>query len=223
MVDRKHLIDLIPWYLNGTLEGKELEDVDDFVHNDPEGQAALDEWKQVHRLIHTEAQKNPPAGIEEQIFDRIRSQSFAQLGIFHPYALSLSFVILALFWAIFRPGVILQWSISDNQITSFRIYRSEVDGSNYRLLDEIPANAADPICSYVDLFILPMKEYVYYVEGVNLRGTSGISQVISSPALVALPGQLSLLFASFFIGYGVVLLIRYRQILLIGNNRLITI
>jgi hypothetical protein len=220
MVDRKQLIELIPWYLNGTLNRREYEEVEDFVNNDPEGRSALEDWRRVRLLIHVEERKTPPAGIEVRIFDRIRSQSLEQLGIFHPYALGLSLVILVLLWAILRPGVILQWRMSDDQVTSFRIYRSEVDGSNYQLLDELPVNASGSDCSYVDLFIWPLKEYIYYVEGINAIGGSGISQVISSPALIALPGQLALICASFFIGYGVVLLIHYRQLLLIGNIRM---
>jgi len=223
MIDRKHLIELIPWYLNGTLKGKEYEDVFDFVSNDPEGIAALEEWKKLHHLIYTEEHKIPPPGIEGQILERIRSQSLTQLSIFHPYAIGLSLVIMALLWAIFRPGMILNWRLSDNQVTSFRIYRSEVDGSKYRLLDEIPANATIPMFTYVDLFFWPFKEYVYYIEGVNVTGSTGISNVIASPALITLPGQAALIFASFFIGYGIMLLIRYRRLLLIGDIRLSTI
>lgn len=219
MVDRKHLIELIPWYLNGTLKGKELEDVVDFILNDPEGRAALAEWRQVQHVIHTEERRAPPTRVEVRIFDRIRSQSFTQLGIFHPYAIGLSLVVLALLWAIFRPGVILQWRILDDQITSFRIYRSEADGSKYQLLDEIPVNSPAPCCSYIDLFIWPLKEYIYYVEGVKVVESTGIGQIITNSALIALPGQIALISASFIVGYGIVLLIRYRQLLLIGKIR----
>jgi len=220
MVDRKHLIELIPWYLNGTLSEKELDEVDDFVTNDPEGKFALDEWMRIRLLVHSEERKLPPEGIEVRIFDRIRSQSAEQLGLFHPYALGLSLVILVLLWAIIRPGVILRWKVADDEIISFRIFRSEQSGNNYRFLDELPVGDSGTVYSYVDLFIWPLNDYIYYVEGINATGSSSISQVISSPALIALPGQLALICASFFIGYGIVLLIRYRQILLIGNTRL---
>jgi hypothetical protein len=219
MIDRKKLIELIPWYLNGTLTGTELEEVDDFVTHDPEGRAALAEWKSLHFIIHVEEGKLPPAEIETRLFDRIRSQSIEQLGIFHPYALGLSLVIMVLLWAIIRPGVNLQWNITGSQVTSFRIYRSEADGNQYQLLDEFPADFSRTAYAYVDLFAWPFTEYIYYVEGMNQAISLGTSQVAASPALIALPGQVALICASFISGYGVILLIRYRKLLLIGNIR----
>jgi hypothetical protein len=57
------------------------------------------------------------------------------------------------------------------------------------------------------------------VEGMNQAISLGTSQVAASPALIALPGQVALICASFISGYGVILLIRYRKLLLIGNIR----
>jgi hypothetical protein len=217
MVDRKKLIELIPWYLNGTLTGTELEEVDDFVTHDPEGRAALADWKRVHFIMHVDEVRLPPAEFETRLIDRIRSYSIEQLGIFHPYALGLSLVILVLLWAIIRPGVNLQWNISGSQVTSFRIYRSEADGKKYQLLDEFPADSSRTGYTYVDLFAWPFIDYIYYVEGMNQAISLGTSQVAASPALIALPGQVALICASIFSGYGVILLIRYRKLLLIGN------
>jgi hypothetical protein len=223
MVDRKKLIELIPWYLNGTLTGTELDEVTDFCTNDPDGRAALVEWKKLHLLIHISEAKQPSVEIETRLFDRIRSRTSEQFGIFHPYALGLSLVILALLWMIIRPGVTLNWRITSTQATTFRIYRSEVDGTNYRLLDEIPVDASEVDYEYIDLFFWPLKDYIYYVEGMNQTISMGFSQIVASPALIALPGQIAMICASFIIGYGIILLIRYRKLLLIGNIRLVAV
>lgn len=217
MVDRKKLIELIPWYLNGTLKATEQKELEKFVHNDPVGRAALAEWQRVQLLMQQDAVKLPPEGIEARLIDRIRSRSSEQLGILHPYALGLSFVILALLWAIIRPGVILNWRVTGSEVTSFRIFRSEADGSKYQMLDEVPVDAVKIGYTYVDLFAWPFSEYVYYVEGVNHSVSLGTSQITTDPVLIALPGQVALICASFICGYGVILLIRYRKLLLIGN------
>ena len=223
MVDRKRLMELIPWYLNGTLTGAELEDVEDYVLHDPQGKAALADWQRVRLLIKPEDFKLPPDGVQTRLFDRIRAQSSEQLGILHPYALGLSLVILVLLWVIIRPGVILNWRVAGNEVTSFKIYRSEAEGNKLQMLDEVPAEEAMTQYSYVDLFAWPFKEYVYSVEGMNQSTSLGTSVVTTSPAMIALPGQVALICASFISGYGLILLIRYRKLLLIGNLRLTAI
>ena len=223
MIDRKKLIELIPWYLNGTLTGDELEEVEYFIKNDSEGRAALNEWRRVQYWMKRNAEKKPPVEAEIRLFDRIRSQSFEQLGIFHPYALGLSMVILVLLWTIIRPGITLHWSTLGYQVTTFRIYRSEIHIKEYQLIDELPVDSATSEYAYVDLFIWPFEDYIYYVEGMDKTGSMGSSQVIISSALVALPGQLALICGSFISGYGIILLIRYRKLLLIGNLRIIAV
>jgi len=223
MIDRKQLIELIPWYLNGTLTGVELQEVELFIKNDPEGLAALEEWRRVQILMHVDAETKPPVEVEIRLFDRIRSQSFEQLGIFHPYALGLSFVILVLLWTLIRPGITLHWSMPGSQVTTFRVYRSPANSREYQLIDEVPVDSVTSEYVYVDLFIWPFKEYIYYVEGMNQSESLGYSQVVASPPLVALPGQLALLCGSIISGYGIIMLIRYRKLFLIGNVRLITV
>jgi hypothetical protein len=78
MIDRKQLIELIPWYLNGTLTGVELQEVELFIKNDPEGLAALEEWRRVQILMHVDVETKPPVEVEIRLFDRIRSQSYEQ-------------------------------------------------------------------------------------------------------------------------------------------------
>ena len=220
MVDRKRLMELIPWYLNGTLTGAELEAVENFVLHDPQGKAALAKYQRLRLLFRPEDLKHPPDGVEERLFDRIRSQSSEQLGILHPYALGLSMVILVLLWVIIRPGVILNWRVAGGEVTSFKVYRANADGSKLLMLDEVPAEEVMTQYSYVDLFAWPFKAYVYSVEGMNRSTSLGTSIVTTSPAMIALPGQVALICASFISGYGLILLIRYRKLLLIGNMRL---
>ena len=166
------------------------------------------------------ALKLPPEEVEARLLDRIRSQSSEQLGILHPYALGLSLVILVLLWAIVRPGVFLSWHVAGGEVTSFRIYRSEANGRNYQMLDEVPAEVATTGYTYVDLFAWPFREYVYYVEGMNQSVSLGTSKVTTSPALIALPGQVALVFASFISGYGLIIVDPLRKLLLIGNTQL---
>jgi hypothetical protein len=223
MIDRNKLQDLIPWYLNGTLTGAELQQVEDYCTNDPEGRIALEKWMQVKNFIQRRDEKLPSARIEVQLFDRIRTKSLEQIAIFHPYALGLSIVILVLLWVIIRPGVVLQWRGDVIEATTFRVYRSEVGSDKYHLLDELPVNTTQSSYTYIDLFIWPFKNYIYYVEGINQAGSMGTSQVVASHTIQALPGQISLISASFLMGYGILFVIRYRKVLLIGYIRNMTI
>ena len=84
----------------------------------------------------------------------------------------------------------------------------------------MPAELGTIGYTYVDLFAWPFGEYVYYVEGMNQSVSLGTSKITTNPALIALPGQVALVCASLISGYGIILLIRYRKLLLIGNMRL---
>ena len=212
MTDKKRLISLIPFYLNGTLRGSELLEVEYFVNNDPEGKLALEEWHKVSTLVREQEDHCPPRDAESKLFSRIRSQSMEQLEIFHPYALVLSMVMLVLLWLTIRPGVELNWTIHNSNVTSFKVYRSSVEGSNYRLLDEIPVEKSDGDYSYIDIFYWPFEQYIYYIEGMRSQDSLGVSQVVADNSWLALPGQLVIICASLTIGYGVIMLIRNRKV-----------
>jgi hypothetical protein len=219
MAAKKGLRELLPWYLNGTLSEAERLAVEEYIHNDPDGQLALEEWSQVRNFVQDQVIDNPPENLDEIIISRISKQSDEQLKLLHPYAIGLAFVILILLWMILRPGVVLRWSITGENVSSFRVFRSELGSGHYQLLDEVPALPSNSKYAYVDIFILPFKDYQYYVEGVNQNESLGISQAVTGYAKAALPGQIALVCASFIIGYGIIFLIRNSRILLLEYNR----
>jgi hypothetical protein len=211
MASKKNIRELIPWYLNGTLNGDERKAVENYIHTDPRGKQLFEEWTRVRDYMIDQGMLSTSLILESELVSKIKRQGATQISMVHPYALGLALAILIILWTILRPGVVLNWKVSGGEVTSFRIYRS-IEGSNeFRLLDDIPVHNGEANFRYVDIVSLPFIDYTYYIEGFFQATSVGISQVVTGNPVVALPGQLALVCASLFMGYGIVILIRNQK------------
>jgi hypothetical protein len=212
----KELRALLPWYVNDTLTAADSRAVDSWLRRGPEAQAELAAWQQVRTAVVGQAQQRPSLAVRQQIMAQVqsvsvpprRSLTLPQLA----WGLGLALIVLLLLWITIQPGIVLQWSVNDDPLASFRVYRAAVGSADFGLVGEFPADAVARQYSYVDTRLLPGQTYVYRVEAVSEGGGVDISQAITANALDALPGQLAILLTSLIAGCGAVAAARRWQL-----------
>ena len=201
----------LPGYLNNSLPEADRQKVDECLRQDDEARQLLQDWKQVRDVIVHQPVYLPSLAVEQRLLETIRSRHRVTYPYAHLYALGAALIILVLLWSIVRPGVVLQWSVQSEDVSTFRIYRAARGTGEYELLGELPANAGTQQYTYIDMLLLPWETYSYLVEGTRDGSALALSQTVTSSALEALPAQLMLLAASVLMGYGCVLLLRVWQ------------
>jgi hypothetical protein len=229
-VFRKRFSQLLPAYLNGTL--------------DPFGQlmvglwlrssvAARDELAQLGRIQKAVAiweGRSVPEGVLGRIQQQIRYQTssvtpMVKPGSERPLARRLAWVLvtaLALFavaivWFALPPAISLKWSVSGGQPNEFRVYRAQVARDyeaasvDFMLLNTVPADQAVLSYMYSDLQILPGQRYLYRVDALDGSGVIVKSNTTLANSVAALPGQLLLIAALLLILYGLSAFIKHNQ------------
>jgi hypothetical protein len=210
---QEELIDLIPWYLNGTLPPNEHSIIEAWIASDPIAQNEIDTWRLIVSGVTRQRQVVPSDEIweklKEQIHSGVKSVPFVTNGwLSWGLGLLLASIVLIALWLIVRPGVVLRWSISGEIPTKFQVFRSPVGSSNLELIGEIKTSPGILNYQFVDGLTLPGRTYVYHVEGVGSSGVIGISQSVLGNPLSVLPGQVAILITSLVFGSIVVLAIK---------------
>ena len=204
---------LLPWYANGTLQPSEKQMVEEWLLQDPSAQAELAELRRMRQDIKNRPQIPTPAGSFYGVTARIQAKPrLPWWAVSRWVSLSmgtvLTLAILIILWMVVRPGVVLQWSVSESSLSTFRIYRAPMGSQDYKLLSEVPLEENVLQYSFVDAWLVPGQDYVYRVEGVEQGQFLAVSQSIVTSSMVALPGQLAILFTSLVLGYTGLTLIR---------------
>jgi hypothetical protein len=203
---------LIPWYINGSLSPNEVKEVSFVIRQDDQVRNEYEAWKQIHAAVTSQEQRVPSAVVRQQIMSSLLRPNVnrGMLGESSRYLLAgalLTLTILILLWLAVRPGVVLQWSIERDGMTSYRVYRASPGSNQFELIKEVTAQTEQYQYRFIDTLLIPGKNYIYRVEGIRSNGVATLSQVVNSSALDILPGQLALILTSIIIGYGVVIFI----------------
>ena len=206
--------ELLPFYVNGSLAPKESKDVDVVLTKNDWARADVDSWKGIQTAITNQPQRNPSSFVWQRVVAVIHEpvgnrQQMAQMHLGLLAGLLLAFCILILLWFTVRPGVVLQWSLDQDGINSYRIFRASHGSNQFELITEIASQNNRMTYTYVDAFLIPGKDYIYRVEGVRVNGESVFSQKIPGRYLEILPGQLALIFTSLVAGFGITFLGQY--------------
>ncbi|MCI0521389.1 MAG: hypothetical protein L0Z70_14170, partial [Chloroflexi bacterium] len=137
-------------------------------------------WREVSAALHERAEASPSAEAWGKIRARIAAAP-AQLSGWFSWALgaALTLTALSLLWLAVRPGVALRWTVSGETPAAFRIYRAEAGSSDYRWIDEIPADSHHREYEYSDAFLFPGKAYSYRVEAVGRGGVIAVSRSVA--------------------------------------------
>ena len=113
--------------------------------------------------------------------------------------LALALAAVLVLWAVFQPGIGLQWTVSGSSVTAFRIYRAPMGSDNFQLVREVPARPGAQDYTYVDPVVLPSQTYIYRVEGVS-QGQSALSPTLALNGAEAMRMQLLILMTGLVVG-----------------------
>lgn len=211
---KNRLLHLLPWYVNNSLPPDEKRDVEIALSQSVEARQELAELTSIAAIMtdgHVEQRPSPAVwtGIKKEI----RTSRPYQLPAPNPLmewasGFVLACIILVFLWMTVRPGVALAWRVDGESPEQFRIYRAIEGSEEYQLVSEMAARDTVTEYQYIDATPLPLKNYVYRVEGVGKVGRLALSQTVSSSPLSVLPGQLAILLTSILLAY---LLVSFMQ------------
>jgi hypothetical protein len=175
--------------------------VENSFRDDIASRESIEDYRRMQIAVKGQIVHTPDLILKQRILARIKYESTSSVFKIHPYALVLAFVVCVLLWAAIRPGIALQWNVTNDSVQKFRIYRAVQGETEYRLISELPASGDLRQYSYVDMLMLPWQSYSYVVVGIREGGNLAPSEVVTGRAIEALPGQLALISASLFMGY----------------------
>jgi hypothetical protein len=206
--------ELLPWYVTGKLSSDENAQVEQWLAEAPHAQAELAEWKYLRDRMTDQKPVRPSPTAFTKIIAAIHSQpndkqSALAPGLSWTLEAVLTLLVMVILWISVRPGVALEWVVTDNSLANFRVYRSSLGSDNFRLIAQVPAQSNTLEYRFVDAMLIPGRSYVYRVEGMERDTFIAVSQAVTSSPLAALPGQLAILFVSLILGYCGMTLLQY--------------
>ena len=199
---------LLPWYLNHTLDAAERQQVEQWLAQQPEAAHQLLVWQQVRAAASSQPQAKPPLTLRRQIMARANAtRRMSSLPHWMPWfsGVALALVVLIALWSILQPGIGLQWSVSGEQPTGFLIYRAPLNSSQFEVVREIPAQPGHASYTFVDMALSPGQAYQYRVETPTREAVSATIAVSSAEVL---PLQIIILLSSFACGLAAVYVLR---------------
>lgn len=224
--EKQNLKSLMPWYITGKLPEDERDAMEEYLRKDTAARLEVRAWEQVQGALKSRPSVTPSLDVRRQILSYAhlatpihRPSPFLQSLAFSSIALSL----LIFLWMLIKPGVVLQWSTSDNELTAFRIYRAPAGSEAFTLVREISTSQNMAEYSFVDAFLLPGQVFEYRVEGWNPVGGYSNSQSVTGRALDALPAQVAVLLTSLILAFFIVYIAVHWPIAPGNRKRLIPI
>jgi hypothetical protein len=213
----ENLAALLPWYLNGTLSPSESRTIARWLRKSHGAlpdvgaprQTDLATWREVQRSVRSQPAAFPNPGVWRRIASEISHspcRPLARIGTRLALGTCLALLLLALFWTILQPGVLLEWSARGGTVVAFRIYRAPLGTTDYSFVGQIPADPRPGRYHYVDAKLWPGQRFVYRIDVVGAGGRLAACRILSGNSLVALPAQMAVGAVSLVIGYGVVTL-----------------
>jgi hypothetical protein len=207
--------DLLPYYVNGTLPPEKRQAVEIWLQEHPEAQDDLAAWSALRSAVVQRKIVYPSADTLQRIYSRLSDTNKPVMTRYYawlPRALGLAMMVVAVIalWLSVRPGVVLEWKVSGEVPSTFRVYRAMDYAGSYRLIREIAAEPGVEQYRFVDTLLIPGLNYSYRVEGVRQDNTLTASKSVSSSSLSVLFSIFAILLVSSMIGYAVILLMRIR-------------
>jgi len=200
-LSREELSSRLPQYINGTLPPGLCRDVEAWLAKDASAREELAAWQQLRQAVKGQSlEPLSPHAWHVITVNRRSSQPSSRSWIRSLAGTSLALLTLIILWFTLRPGVVLQWSVSDDSPVVYQIYRAPLGSQSFELLDELNAELGVHDYSYLDIAQFPGQTYVYRIQAISPSGGLLFTDSVTSQPLEVLPGQLAILFASITAG-----------------------
>ncbi len=204
-----HPQDLLPWYLNQTLNPAEREQVECWLADQgPEALRRLEAWQQVRAAARSQPQPNLAPDVRQQVVVRAQATSYRRpQAVWLPWLSGavLAALVLVVLWNVVRPGIGLQWSVSGDQPAAFRIYRAPLGSDRFEVVGEVAVHP--PVADYTFVDTTPWlgQSYQYRVEAVN---QAAVSATIAADGAEVLPLQMAIVAGSMLTGFAAIFFMR---------------
>lgn len=197
----EELYSYLPQYVNGTLPPGLCSDIDAWLAEDDSARDELAAWQRMHQAVASQPLEtlSPRAWAMITVNRRSSRRSSWSWTRFLVGA-SLAMLTLIMLWLTLRPGVVLQWSVSDDSPVVYQIYRAPLGSQSFELLDELDAELGVQDYSYLDIAQFPGQAYIYRIQAISPSGSLLFTNTVTSQPLGVLPGQLAIILASIAAG-----------------------
>ncbi len=209
---KRKLEALLPWYVNKTLTPPEHQRVEQGLKDHPDLNQTLREWHIVQTVVKGQPLQEPGTAVHERLMARVRAQNLPQrnattLWFTRAWGLALAITALLFLWLLLRPGIQLQWSVHQGQVTAFAIYRAPAGSDDFALLHQSTNPPVAREYRYVDTSLWNGRAHAYRIVALGPTGQQLFSNEVMAGAHTALPGQLAVVLTSIIVGYSAVMLI----------------
>lgn len=202
---------LLPSYLNNTLSAVEQRRVEEWLRCEPRARAEMEAWQRLRAIVHNQPSSLPSAAIKRRLMTRIQTApKFSRAARWLPWTSGVVFAVIVsiVLWIILQPGIGLKWSVSDANMSSFRIYRAPSGSTDFSVVREIPAQPGIQEYTYIDTSLSLNPNYIYRVEGES-SSLEASSPTITANAQEVMQNQLIILLISLITGLSSIILSRY--------------
>jgi hypothetical protein len=206
--------ELLPWYASHTLSAAERDAVEAWLTTQPDAAERLAAVNGVRSAVSAQPKPAPSPLVRQQLLTQIKTRQQTPRRwarhLARPAWLvgsAVALVLLVALWIVIQPGIALQWSVTGDGVSTYRVYRAPVDGEEFNLISEVPAQNHAQVYSFTDITPLPGQTYTYVVEAVTQTGQTTLSPLAVGRGSDVLPAQLALILTSLVAGAAAMLLV----------------
>jgi len=186
------------------------------LNGEPDQDASLLDWEELRNMVAEQPELEPPPEIERRVLAQIRVREAERLtpappGYTWAQGALVAILVTALLWGVLKPGLVLEWKTETTPAVFFRISRAPQGSTEFVILSGLEATPAATSYRYIDPYVWPGTSYNYRVEALDATGRVLAERFLVVAALLALPGQLAVLFSGLMVGYGAVVLWQLQQ------------
>lgn len=186
------------------------------LNGEPDQDEGLLDWEELRAVVAEQPEIKPPPEIERRVLAQIRIREAERLTpapTWYTWAegVLVAILVTALLWGVLKPGLVLEWEAETIPEVFFRISRAPQGSTEFIMLCGLEATTSATSYRYIDPYVWPGTSYNYRVEALDATGRVLAERFLVVDALLALPGQLAVLFSGLMVGYGAVVLWQLKR------------
>ena len=198
---------MLPWYANHTLSAAERDAVETWLKTRPEAADSLAAVEEVRSAVSAQPKRAPSPMVRQRLLAQIKTRPQTSRRPAWLVGSAVALVLLVALWIVVQPGIALQWSVTGDGVSTYRVYRAPVNSAEYSLISEIPVQSNAQAYSFTDITALPGQTYTYVVQAVTWTGQTTLSPIAVGRGLDVLPAQVALILTSLVAGAAAMLLV----------------